>query len=179
MSALRLLRLFEQNDARWQTKKYSKAAQELSSASFSLWRAAFLADKSGKRTAVFAHSKDFIAKVIEDNAISYPADKSAREWTFNYYTRNARNSLQIISHYWPDVVSKYVGSKMSATERWDYCQDKLDEALGGFERLLDAQAAAKEAKAERSIRRSDTKRKRATVRAMTLASRTADAESMD
>jgi hypothetical protein len=38
---------------------------------FSLWRAAFLADKTGQGTAVFASAKDFLGKILVDNAINY------------------------------------------------------------------------------------------------------------
>jgi hypothetical protein len=47
-----------------------------------LWRAAFLADKTGKRAVVFNHGRIFFEKIIKDNAISYPQDKTSREWTF-------------------------------------------------------------------------------------------------
>jgi hypothetical protein len=135
-SALRLLRLFEEHEKKWKTKTVSRAAQELIAVVFSLWRAAFLADKTSKREAVFAHGKAFLKRMIEDNAISYLQDKSSREWTFNYYTRNARYSLQFLAQKWTGIVPAFQDKKRTPTERWDYCQDVLDEALTNFEAWL-------------------------------------------
>src|SRR5271168_3806411 len=42
--------LFELYDDFWKGKEAAKAAQDLVAVAFSLWRAAFLAEKSGKRT---------------------------------------------------------------------------------------------------------------------------------
>jgi len=120
-SALRLLTLFQKYESTWKTKKFSRAAQDLIAVSFSLWRAAFLAEKKGKRSFVFEHGRLFLEKVIEDNAISYPTDKGSLEWTFNYYTRNARSSLQELAKFWKDVAPEYKGKKRNAAERWDYC----------------------------------------------------------
>src|SRR6266436_4940320 len=85
--AVRLLRLFMEYEEQWKTQRWARAAQDLLSVSFSLWRAAFLADKTAKRAAVFSHATDFLEKIIEDNAISYLQDRKCNEWTFNYYTR--------------------------------------------------------------------------------------------
>jgi len=134
--ALNLLRLFEGYEELWKTQKLARAAQDLTAVTFSLWRAAFPADKTGKRAEVFGHGKAFLERLIEDNSISYPQDKNSNEWTFNYYTRNARSSLQVLSEYWPTEVPRYVGKTRNATERWDYCQHLLDDAVAGFEKLL-------------------------------------------
>jgi hypothetical protein len=172
LSSLQLLTLFENHEEIWKTQRFSKAAQDLIAAAFSLWRAAFLADKSGKRSAVFADGKKFLGNLIEDNSIAYVNDKNAREWTFNYYTRNARYALQILNEYWPDEVPKYKGEKRTATKRWDYCQQLLDEAVAGFKKLVEAKALQAEQVKRRRIARSESKRHRAKVRAMTLADRT-------
>jgi len=95
-----------------------------------------LADKTGNRGDVFAHGKDFLEKIIEDNSISYPQDRKSKEWTFNYYTSNARSRLEKLSTSWNGAVPAYQVQKRSATARWDYCQKLLDEAVSGFERLL-------------------------------------------
>src|SRR3569833_1345530 len=101
-SALRLLRLFEEHADQWKTTKWARAAHALLSASFSLWRAAFLADKSGLRDMVFSQAREFLERIVEDNAISYTQDRKSREWTFDYYSRNARSSLEILAKYWPE-----------------------------------------------------------------------------
>jgi hypothetical protein len=169
--SLKLLALFEDHETIWKTQKLARAAQDLIAVAFSLWRAAFLADKSGSREAVFAHGKEFLARLIEDNSISYPQDKTAREWTFNYYTRNARSSLQILNQFWPDEVPAYEGKKRTATERWDYCQQLLDQAITGFQKRIQTINTQKERTTHANKRRVDRKRKRATVRKMTLDAR--------
>jgi hypothetical protein len=93
-SIIRLLELFDKYETRWKSKKYSRAAQDLASVAFSLWRAAFLADKSSKRSDVFTKGKAFLTRVVEENAIGLPQDKQWRDWAFNYYSRNAQYSLQ-------------------------------------------------------------------------------------
>jgi hypothetical protein len=169
--ALRLLALFEKYEKTWKTKKYSRAAQDLIAVSFSLWRAAFLADKTGRRADVFDHGRSFLEKVIEDNAISYPQDKNSREWTFNYYTRNARSSLQELAKSWNGVAPSYEGGTRKPSERWDYCQALLDEAVTNFETLLaeqnDRTERAKKARSARGERR----QRRQKVRQITLAGR--------
>src|SRR5271168_3811156 len=94
LCSVRLLRLFEKYEKIWITSKYSRAAQDLLSVAFSLWRAAFLAEKESARSKVFADGKKFLNAIIQSNAIGYSQDYSAREWTFNYYTRDARYGLQ-------------------------------------------------------------------------------------
>jgi hypothetical protein len=61
-SAVKLYRLFSEHEEHWKSKSMSVAAQSLLSVSFSLWRAAFLADKTAKRAAVFSHAKIFLEK---------------------------------------------------------------------------------------------------------------------
>jgi len=134
--SLRLLRLFYDYEDLWTTKRFSQAGQDLIAVSFSLWRAAFLADRTGNREDVFAHGKEFLEKIIEDNSISYPQDRKSKEWTFNYYTRNARSGLEKLSDSWSETVPAYEAQKGTATARWEYCQKLLDEAVDGFERLL-------------------------------------------
>ena len=62
--SLRLLGLFEKYEDTWKTRKFSRAAQDLIAVSFSLWRAAFLADKTSKRADVFDHGRNLLEKII-------------------------------------------------------------------------------------------------------------------
>src|SRR5437763_10528488 len=153
--SLRLLRLFENYGEIWKTKKFARAAQDLSAVSFSLWRAAFLADKTGRRTEVFAHGKDFLERIIEDNSISYPQDRRSKEWTFNYYTRNARSALQNLHKYWEDVAPEYQGKKRNSIERWEYCQELIDQAVSNFESLLREQTAERDRAQQARTRRTE------------------------
>jgi hypothetical protein len=169
--ALRLLTLFQKYESTWKTKKYSRAAQDLIAVSFSLWRAAFLAEKKGKRSIVFEHGRDFLEKVIEDNAISYPTDKSSLEWTFNYYTRNARSSLQQLAKFWKDAAPEYEGKKRNPAERWDYCQSLLDQIVSNFETVLAKQEDQRANAGAVRIARHEKRRKRKKVRQLTIAAR--------
>lgn len=167
-SSLRLLELFDAYPQRWKTQRYSRAAQDLVSVAFSLWRAAFLADKESQRGEVFKAGRAFLERVIEDNAIGFTQDRAWRAWTFNYYTRNARWSLEHLHALFPKIASKYDTSiKLNATERWDYCQDLLDTAVKNFEKLFDGESLQKENKRARSARRETRKRQRKTVRGLT------------
>jgi hypothetical protein len=170
-SSLRLLSLFKSYGEIWKTKKFSRAAQDLTGVAFSLWRAAFLAEKSGSRAAVFDHGTAFLEKVIDENAISFPNDKKSREWTFNYYTRNARCSLQVLNKYWPEEVAPYAGKKRNPTERWEYCQQLLDDAVTKFERRLKTVKLKMEQINRARTVRVERDKRRATVRKMTLAGR--------
>ena len=169
MCSLQLLALFNAHEKVWKTRKYARAAQDLTAVAFSLWRAAFLAEKIGTRSAVFEHGRKFLAKIIEDNAIAFTQDKGSNEWTFNYYTRNARSSLQTLYEYWPEVVGPYQGKKLKATDRWDYCQALFEIAVAGFEaRMVELKAEEDRISLKRTTR-SASKQKRRTVRALTLA----------
>jgi hypothetical protein len=168
---LALLGLFEEYSDIWKTKKYSRAAQDLIAVAFSLWRAAFLAEKTGKRTEVFADGKQFLQTIIEGNAISYPLDKKSKEWTFNYYTRNARSSLQNLHTYWEIIVPAYQGKKRNSTERWDYCQELLDEAVASFQELLKAHRARNDRTQQVKTRRTERRQRRQKVRELTRADR--------
>jgi hypothetical protein len=176
-SALRLLRLFEEYEDKWKTKHWTSAAQELLSVTFSLWRAAFLADKTAKRAALFSHATDFLEKMIEDNAISYTQDRKCNEWTFNYYTWNASAALKTLHKSWPDQVPEYERQKRSPTERWRYCQELLNAAVERFEtHLLEiARAIETERKSRAQARetRLAAKARRRKVREFTFASRKA------
>jgi hypothetical protein len=123
-SCLRLLRLFETYSSKWPTKRYAQQAQDLLAVAFSLWRAAFLADKTGKRSEVFSDAKIFLETIIADNTISYPLDRKSKEWTFNFYLRNARYALEHLHTRRPALVDEYeVVPHQTPTQRWEYCQD--------------------------------------------------------
>ncbi len=164
--SFRLAVLFADHSKVWQTKSYSRAAQDLTAVSFSLWRAAFLADKTGKRVAVFAEARKFLERVIEDNAISYPNDKAGREWTFNYYTGNARAGLESLHEKWSGLVPAYIRKTRNSTERWDHCQDLFEAAVDGFEKQLAARKLPRQRK-PKNVPMS-AREKRAIVRGLTL-----------
>jgi len=169
--SFRLAVLFADHARVWQTKAYSRAAQDLTGVSFSLWRAAFLAEKTGKRVAVFAEARKFLERVLEDNAISYPNDKAGREWTFNYYTGNARSGLESLHKNWGDTVPAYIPKTRNSRERWDHCQDLFEAAVDGFEKNLAARKAPRQRK-PKNVPMS-AREKRNIVRKLTLEGRKA------
>jgi len=84
--ALRLLRLFHEFEEQWKTKKWAVAAQDLLSNSFSLWRAAFLADKTAKRAAVFLDATIFLTKMAPESISLSESMKTNRRrhlWIFS------------------------------------------------------------------------------------------------
>jgi hypothetical protein len=170
-SSLALLTLLYDYETKWKSKQYSRAAQDLVGVSFSLWRAAFLAEKTSKRAEVFEHGRRFLEQFIEENQIAFGHDKKMREWTFNYYTRNARASLIYLAGKWKDEVPAYTNATRTATERWDHCQSLFDAAVDNFRKRFEYEAANKvKAQATRK-RRQERKRNRKIVRSMILAAR--------
>jgi hypothetical protein len=155
-SIIRLLELFDKYEGPWKSKKYSRVAQDLASVAFSLWRAAFLADKSTKRSDVFAKAHAFLTRVVEENAIGFPQDKQWRDWTFNYYSRAAQCSLEHLAATSSGVGPKFVKKTRSPAERWDYCQDRLEEAITKFAEAL-AKPEAKKRTTKRGERGGRTK----------------------
>jgi hypothetical protein len=78
-ASLELFELFETYPTKFKTPAFNQVGQTSVAVTFSLWRAAFLADKTGKRVATFEDARAFLGKMLTDNAITYPQDRSARE----------------------------------------------------------------------------------------------------
>lgn len=151
-SALALHALLEAHfDQIKKTLENTKKAQILTAICFSLWRAAFLADKTGIRENTINDVRTFLGKMLTDNAITYQQDRASREWTFNYYVNNARDNLQLLSRYWADVGNllnekrKVAKGTTVAGRRWDKYQDCLDVAVADFRSELDAKPPVKRA----------------------------------
>ena len=143
-SALTLLRILDNNIEKIRkNKEHSTRAQLLVAVCFSLWRAAFLADKTGVRETVLQHAQDFLGKMLADNAITYPQDRASKEWTFNYYMNNAKDSLLLLSKQWPnikDILSAYKKVSKNSTlsrRRWDRHQLAFECAVTSFKNDLD------------------------------------------
>jgi hypothetical protein len=171
-SSLNLLELFDAFPLRWATKRYSRAAQDLVAVAFSLWRAAFLADKASQRGEVFKAGRSFLEKVIEDNAIGFTQDRTSKAWTFNYYTRNARSSLEHLHVMFPNNMPKYdTKPKRSVTQRWDYCQDIFDQAVLSFRKSFEQDISLKKRKRDKQARSAIRNRQRKIVRQLTRTSK--------
>lgn len=135
----------------------TKKSQILTAICFSLWRAAFLADKTGIRENTLNHVRAFLGKMLTDNAITYQQDRASREWTFNYYVNNARDNLQLLSRYWPDVEAMLLEKRKpkkgtsASGRRWDQYQDCLELALDDFRAELEVKAIAKKTNVRKNI----------------------------
>jgi len=144
--ALELLKLFDKFSIEFHGKELLQIAHGLVAICFSLWRAAFLADKTGQRDLVFADARAFLGKMLVDNAINYPQDRNAREWTFNYYMTNAKNGLMTLSERWSEIErdlgdrTKTVRGNTNAERRWARYQRALTTALGCVSREFEAAA---------------------------------------
>jgi len=151
-AALDLYVLLEANAERLRKhKELATKAQLLVAVSFSLWRAAFLADKSGLRKEVLADTMSFLGKMLTDNAITYAQDRASREWTFNYYMNAAKDCLLKLATGWPEI-QEVLSSERKATKgttvssrRWDRHQVALEHAISAFSAELEEWRLADEA----------------------------------
>ena len=65
---------------------------------YSLWRAVFLAESTRDWKTVNEHAKDFLRKLIKDNAIGYPQESATKAWTVGYYLNSAYHRLNRAYH---------------------------------------------------------------------------------
>jgi hypothetical protein len=65
----------------------------LSAASFSLWRAAFLTDGSRDPFSIHEEQTNFLATVLNTNAINFSDDRKYQAWAVSFYLENAKNRL--------------------------------------------------------------------------------------
>lgn len=132
--AIRLLRLLTEQKDRIRQRQFDMFSQVLVGAVFSLWRAAFLADKTGIRAESYKAAISFLETMIAHNAIGYSQDRTEKEWTFNYYVNNVRDTLLIWSRKkeYRRIVPMWIISARSPTQRWDYAQKLLTEAVENF-----------------------------------------------
>lgn len=126
----------------WQYRKLGYEAKTLVSIGFSLWRAAFLADKTGDLNETNEHSVYFLGEMLETNAINFAQDKKARGFTFNYYLANVRFRLKEFKDDNPSFnidarLTKKGGlMKLKPAERWRAYQEAFNDAVAYFEKRL-------------------------------------------
>jgi hypothetical protein len=70
---------------------------------FSLWRAAFLADETRSKRSVLDDAQKFLEFLVRDNAIGYAQDQKAKNWTVGYYLNDARYRLLAINEKLPKL----------------------------------------------------------------------------
>jgi hypothetical protein len=116
----------------------TRAAELLVGVGFSLWRAVFLGNRTGKRKAKIGHATSFLKTLVYDNMIGYQTDKTANEWTFNYYVHSARYRLEELHEDWgKDICPEYHRSTRDARDRWDYCHGIFETTIANFSKNID------------------------------------------
>lgn len=126
----------------WENSKLGYEAKTLVSIGFSLWRAAFLADKTGQLTETNIHATYFLGEMLETNAIAFTQDKKARGFTFNYYLANVRFRLAEFKAdnprfgVDPKLLKKGKLASMKPSARWRAYQQAFSDAVDHFEKRL-------------------------------------------
>lgn len=96
------LRLYKLMDIR-ATNSIGRRRRLLVGVAFSLWRAVFLAYRTGQRDLKNAEAKAFLGKILITNAIGFADDRASQEWTFRYYADSARHRLEELQEDWPTI----------------------------------------------------------------------------
>jgi hypothetical protein len=91
---------------------------------FSLWRSAFLTNVSRSRPQIYAQTKEFVCKVLEQNAITFADDYRMDELTVDYYNSNARYRLERM--YEKDETPEYFKQLESLRKIYDLRNDDVE-----------------------------------------------------
>jgi hypothetical protein len=141
-----------------------KIVQLLVGASFSLWRAIFLAE--GPRTWLEATSdaKPFLRRVLADNIIGYPDEKNAAKWTVGLYLTNAELRLYLVhelfekegEHGLQDIVSRLKQDSgdpvLRATSECELAYEGIKRALSLIAQHLISKLPAASESCEKMLR---------------------------
>lgn len=126
----------------WEDEELGYDARTLVSIAFSLWRAAFLADRSGELADTNDHSVYFLGEMLDTNAINFAQDKRAKAFTFNYYLANVRFRL---AEFKADNTDFIMDPRLSVkgglsgvvpTDKWELYQKAFKDAVTHFETRL-------------------------------------------
>lgn len=124
---------------------------------FSLWRAVFLANIKQSKGALLTDAKKFLKELIETNNISFQTDLRSNDWSFRYYTQNARDRLKYLNGSFKirnlsfTLPGEPVGR--TAQEWWESHQDSLELAVTTFEVFLQQNREKRERDARSSKRK--------------------------
>ena len=111
--------------------------QALIGVSFSLWRSAFLSDKTGAPEDTYEGGVKFMSEMLQNNAIAYNQERNSKDFTFNYYATNARLRLEDIKRKRPEwKIGVVRPPKDTPKTRWEFLQSAFEKAVAGFERHL-------------------------------------------
>jgi hypothetical protein len=111
------------------------ALRSLVGVSFALWRAVFLAHRTGKAELRNKDATSFIEKMVTTNAITFSDDHKLREWTFGYYIDDALYRLERLSKTHPEIGFRDTDLKRrgTTTAQWDDFQRLFEKAVRYFE----------------------------------------------
>jgi hypothetical protein len=116
--------------------------QALIGVSFSLWRSAFLSDKTGNPEDTYESGVKFMSEMLQNNAIAYSQERNSKDWTFNYYATNARLRLEDLKRKRPEwKIGVVLPAKDTPKTRWEFLQAAFEKAVAGFESHLKAKRA--------------------------------------
>jgi hypothetical protein len=112
-------------------------------AAFSLWRSAFLTNVQRERKTIYAHTKEFIQKVLEQNSITFADDYRMCELTVGYYNANARYRLERMYGFNEDLLQvetikridqlrKVDVEKIKQSDLWDKYYSALYDCFEEF-----------------------------------------------
>jgi hypothetical protein len=91
-----LLGLMKSKDEILADARVADAVLLMVGATFSLWRAIFLAHTMKTLSRNFAEATDFLEKWVRHNSISYWDDFNFQAWSFGYYLNNCKFRLKPI-----------------------------------------------------------------------------------
>jgi len=100
----------------------SPSKLECEGISISLWRSAFLSDKTGYLEDTNKSAERFLGEMLLTNAIAFSQEHSPKDWTFNYCAENARYRQVELKEEWPELKAKIVPptGQQTPKNRWSY-----------------------------------------------------------
>lgn len=108
------------------TNAIGRRRRVLAGVAFSLWRAVFLAHRTGATEQKNAEAKAFLQKILTSNAITFGDDRVTQEWTFRFYMDSARLRLEELQKHWPTIQIKM----------WSKSEQQFDGLLFAFKHAI-------------------------------------------
>ncbi len=109
---------------------------------FSLWRSAFLSDKTVGLKETTADAELFLEELLMSNAISYPQDRKAKDWTFNYYVTTLDFAEEYVQRNPDSNIGPLFAPVVQGTpkNRWEHLHNAFEKAVEHFGEKLDRAA---------------------------------------
>jgi hypothetical protein len=131
-TSAKLYRLFKEYPKQVSNRPFASQAQALVAIGFSLWRSAFLSDKTGLLSDTNEDAEWFLGELLLTNNIAFPQDRKAKDWTFNYYAANAKFRLEIYAANYPGDFELGQVTAKSPKDRWKNLQHEFERAVEHF-----------------------------------------------